>query len=74
MVQVYDTQDHSLQVQAYRSIESAKRCIRDVKQQLDDQGGYEYTKPEAKNFAFDAVCDETGRKLSLDLFECWVND
>lgn len=74
MVQVYDTQDHSLQVQGYRSKEGALKCLKDVKEQLDEQGGYEYTRPENSKYAFDATCEEIDRRVSVDVYECWVND
>ena len=74
IVQVYDTQDQSLQVQGFRSKEGALKCVKDVVDQLDEQGGYTYTKPDGVKYSMDAECEENGRKLSLDVFECYVND
>lgn len=74
MVQVYDSQDHSLQVQGYRSQKGALECVKNVKAQLDEQGGYEYERPPGAKYAFDAICDEADRKLSVDVYEVWVND
>jgi hypothetical protein len=74
VVQVYDTQDNSLQVQGYRSQAGALDCLKNIKVQLDEQGGYTYSKPEGAQYAFDAECEENDRRVSVDAFECWVND
>ena len=73
-VQVYDTQEHSLQVQAYRTKEGAIGCVSEVKQQLDEQGGYTYTRPEGSVMAFDAESTESERRVSCDVYEVWLND
>ena len=73
-VQVYDTQEHSLQVQAYRTKEGAITCVSTVKQQLDEQGGYEYSRPEGSTMAFDAESTEGERRVSCDVYEVCLND
>lgn len=79
-VQVYDSQEHTLQTQAFRTTESVKKCVADVKNQLDEQGGYRYEQaPNGHAFAFDAFCEESEeegseRRISVDVFEVWLND
>ena len=75
VVQVYDTQEHSLQTQAYRSNEGVMKCVSDVKAQLDEMGGWRYERDETHPLSFDAY-DEDGsdRKISVDVLEVWLND
>lgn len=73
-VQVFDTQEQSLQVQAYRSLKGAQACVAEVKLQLDEQGGYEYSRPEGGAMAFDAESTESDRRVSCDVYEVWLND
>ena len=75
LVQVFDTQDNTLQAQGFRSQQGATDCIKDVSEQLKEQGGYTFEKVDSEsNFAVNATCSETGRVIQLDCFEVWVND
>ena len=82
MVQVYDTQEHTLQSQGFRSEEGVKKCVIDVKSQLDEQGSWQYERGQHA-LAFDAIDiedydeeadDAPPRRISVDVFEVYVND
>jgi len=74
LVQVFDTQDGTVQAQGFRSQQGATACIKNIKQQLDEQGGYEFSKASEEQFAINATCEETGRSIQIDCFEVWIND
>ena len=74
---MYDSQENTLQTQLFRSADSTKRCIADVMRQLTEQGGWNIVRSEAGNtMAFDAYDEEEGsdRKISVDVFEAYLND
>ena len=74
LVQVFDTQDNTVQAQGFRSKQGATTCLKDVKDQLDEQGGYEFEKASDDSFAINATDPESGRVVQLDCFEVWIND
>jgi len=73
-VQVYDSQEHTLQAQGFRSQQGAAACLKDIKQQLDEQGGYTFERVSEEGYAFNATSADTDRVLQVDCFEVWVND
>ena len=81
-VQVYDSQEHSLQTQLFRGQASVKECVMGVMEQLEEMGGFDIVRAttgeqEAGNpLAFDAIDTdpESDRKISVDVFEAWLND
>ncbi len=76
VVQVYDSQEHSLQTQAFRTPAGVKKCVLDVKEQLDELGGWRYERSENHPLSFDAYDDdpEDERKISVDVLDVWLND
>jgi len=74
LVQVFDTQDKTVQAQGFRSQQGATECIKNVKDQLDEQGGYTYEKASDEAFALNAVSEDSERVLQIDCYEVWVND
>lgn len=87
VVQVYDTQEHTLQTQAFRTESGVKKCVLSVKEQLDEMGGWRYERSEVHPMSFDAFdesdefdmedsdnWDDTPRKISVDVLEVWLND
>lgn len=79
-VQVYDSQEHSLQTQLFRGEDSVKNCVMGVMEQLEDMGGFDIVRAEGGDevnpLAFDAIDNdpESDRKISVDVFEAWLND
>jgi len=76
VVQVYDTQEHSLQTQAFRTAQGVMKCVADVKAQLDEMGGWMYEHSDANPWSFDAIDEDldSDRKISVDVLEVWLND
>ena len=83
IVQVYDSQEHSLQCQAFRGEEGTKTCVEGIVEQLNDQGGWDMKPAETggeASYAFDAIdteglgVDGEPRKISVDVFKCYLND
>jgi len=78
-VQVYDTQEHTLQTQAFRTEASVIECVKDVKRQLDEQGDFTYQPaPNGEAYSFDALqhdedLDEP-RRISVDVYKVYLND
>ncbi len=79
-VQVYDSQEHSLQTQLFRGEASVKKCVMGVMEQLEDMGGFDIVRAtggdDINPLAFDALDNdpESDRKISVDVFEAWLND
>lgn len=79
VLQVYDTQEHSLQTQAFRTADGVKQCVIDVKAQLDEIGEWRYERSESHPMSFDAYDiedegNEFQRKISVDVLDVWLND
>lgn len=79
IVQVYDTQEHSLQTQAFRTPQGVMKCVVNIKEQLDEMGGWRIERSESHPYSFDAYdADEEGsetqRKISVDVMDVWLND
>lgn len=79
VVQVYDTQEHSLQTQAFRTSQGVMKCVADVKNQLDEMGGWRYEHSDEHPLSFDAYDEDAVdldniRKVSVDVLEVWLND
>jgi hypothetical protein len=73
LVQVFDSQESSIQAQGFRSQQGAITCLKDVKDQLDEQGGYEFERA-GDGYAFNASCEKSDRMVQVDCFEVWIND
>ena len=72
LVQVFDSQENTVQAQGFRSQQGATECIKDVKDQLSEQGDWTYEKASSDAFAINATLDD--RVIQIDCFEVWVND
>ena len=83
IVQVYDTQEHSLQCQAFRGDAGVQKCVAGVVEQLNEQGGWDIKKADTggdDSYAFDAIdveglgVDGEPRRISVDVYKCYLND